>query len=259
MIGVSNLRNTYLDIRPFNARSLALSALLGTHPPRLPAHAFVAFADLFEISGGTMRTALSRMVTNGEVVRDDSRYLLAGRLLDRQRAQDAGRHSPTTAWDDRWHTIVSAGDQRQIAERRRFRSVMANHRFGELRPDIWMRPANLERPPADPEWICTSGELDDATPQALVGRLWDLDGLAAAAQTFLRRLDQLSTDTDWSDERSIPAVFTFSAAVLRFLRNDPLLPGRLAPDDWPLDELRSGYDRFERSTQTLLRSFLAAA
>jgi phenylacetic acid degradation operon negative regulatory protein len=69
----------------------------------------------------------------------------------------------------------------------------------------------------------------------------------------------LSAETDWSDERSIPAVFTFSAAVLRFLRNDPLLPSRLAPDDWPLDELRVRYDQFERSTQTLLRTFLGTA
>ena len=196
------------------------------------------------------------MVANGEITRIDSRYELTGRLLDRQRAQDTGRRSSAHEWDERWHTIVPAADQRHVAERRRFRSLMANHRFGELRPDIWMRPANLDRPPLDPTWIYTNGVLDGIDAATLAGRLWNLDSLASIARSSLRRLDQLSERIDWADQRSIPAVFTYSAMVVRFLRSDPLLPARLTPADWPLDDLRARYDVFERSTQALLRSFL---
>ena len=257
--GNITMQHEALELRPFNARSLALSALLGTHPPRLPAHAFVALAELFEIPGGTMRTALSRMVANGEITRIDSRYELTGRLLDRQRAQDTGRRSSAHEWDERWHTIVPAADQRHVAERRRFRSLMADHRFGELRPDIWIRPGNLDRPPLDPTWIYTNGVLDGIDPATLAGRLWNLDSLASIARSLLRRLDQLSERTDWADQRSIPTVFIHSAIVVRFLRSDPLLPARLTPADWPLDDLRAQYDVFERSTQALLRSFLRSA
>ena len=257
---VSNARNTdELSSWPLNARSLALSALLGTHPPQLPGRALVALAELFGIPGGTMRTALSRMVTNEEIVRVDSRYTLAGRLLDRQRAQDAGRRSPASSWDGRWHTIVAAADQRQVADRRRFRSSMVDHHFGELRPDIWMRPTNLERPPADAEWICTSGALVGVEAANLVERLWNLEALAAQAHRSLDRLDKLWLTTDWDDEQTIPEAFVFSAAVLRFLRSDPLLPADLAPPRWPIDELRLGYEQYEAALQQQLRSFLSSA
>ncbi len=257
---MSKIRNSpEHGIQSFNARSLALSVLLGSHPPRLPARALVALAELFEIPGGTMRTALSRMVASGEVVSIESRYELTGRMLDRQHAQDAGRHSPTAVWDRRWHTIVPAADHRQVAERRRFRSVMANHRFGELRPDIWMRPTNLGPIPTDDQWICTSGAIDGIDTHILVQRLWNLDALAAEARALLERLDTLAAGADWHDERTIPGVFTLSAAVVRFLRSDPLLPHQLTPPGWPVDELRDRYDRFEHRHQQLLRSFLRSA
>jgi len=256
---VSNVRNVdEPEVWPLNARSLALSALLGTHPPQLPGRALVALAGLFDIPAGTMRTALSRMVTNNEVTRIDSQYRLAGRLLERQHAQDTARRPPTTAWDGRWHTIVAAADQRQVADRRRFRCSMVDHHFGELRPDIWMRPANLERPPTDSEWICTSGTQTGLDAAILIGRLWDIDRLASEARRSLDRLDQLWLTTDWNDEHSIPETFVFSAGVLRFLRGDPLLPTELTPQQWPVDQLRTGYEPFERSLQRLLRSFLSS-
>ena len=83
-----------LGLGPLDARSLALSVLLGSHPPVLPARALVALAELFGVAGGTMRTALSRMVAAGELEAADGRYRLAGRLLERQRAQDIGRSQP---------------------------------------------------------------------------------------------------------------------------------------------------------------------
>ena len=56
-----------------NARSLALSVLLGSHPPELPARAFVSLATLFGIAAGTMRTAISRMLAAGELAAVDGR------------------------------------------------------------------------------------------------------------------------------------------------------------------------------------------
>jgi phenylacetic acid degradation operon negative regulatory protein len=56
-----------LELQPLDARSVALSVLLGSHPPALPARALVALAELFGIAGGTMRTALSRMVAAREL------------------------------------------------------------------------------------------------------------------------------------------------------------------------------------------------
>jgi phenylacetic acid degradation operon negative regulatory protein len=245
-----------LGLEPLDARSLALSVLLGSHPPVLPARALVSLAELFGIAGGTMRTALSRMVAAGELEADDGRYRLAGRMLERQRAQDIGRRQPTDRWDGTWHTVIAAADQRQLADRRRFRALMANHRFGELRPDIWMRPANLPVPAPARDWIVTTGPITGADPSVLRNRLWDIEALDRRGTALLAIVTRLQTDTDWTDPASIPDVFLASAAVVRYLRDDPLLPSELTARDWPASRLRPVYDALEQAFQGLLRSFL---
>jgi len=246
-------------LRPLNARSIALSVLLGNHPPELPGRAFVGLAELFGIQAGTMRTALSRLVAAGDLVADDGRYRLTPRLLDRQGSQDEGRRAPAGRWDGTWHTIVTVEDQRDLAERRRFRSRMANRRYGELRPDIWTRPGNLGPPPVEPDWIVISGTLDGVDPGLLAQRLWDLDALAEEAHRLLTEMATRREHCDLDDDASIPELFTTAAAAVRFLRREPLLPSQLTPPDWPVDEVRATYDRFEIDHQRLLRRFLRTA
>jgi phenylacetic acid degradation operon negative regulatory protein len=262
LIAVSKVRDTTAEPRPLDARSLALSALLGTHPPVLPARALVGIGELFGIAGGTMRTALSRMTATGEVVADDGRYRLVGSLLDRQRAQDTGRRAPTAAWGGDWHLVVTLGDRRALAERRRFRALMTDHRLGELRPDVWMRPANLDAPPAGPGWIVATGPVAaDDDVDGIVDRLWDLDSVAATARSLDADLGRMLADLDVddaADTRSIVPLFTASTGVVRFLRAEPLLPTALLPEDWPPHRLRASYDIIEAALQRRLRAFFAA-
>lgn len=259
---MSKLRDTTARVRPLDARSLALSALLGTHPPVLPARALVGIGELFGIADGTMRTALSRMTAAGEVVADEGRYRLVGSLLGRQRAQDAGRQGPAAAWAGDWHVVVTVGDRRALAERRRFRALMTDHRLGELRPEVWMRPANLGPPPAGTGWIVTTGPLttDDAL-DGIIARLWDLDAVAATARSLDADLGRMLVDldvVDAADAQSIAPLFTASASVVRFLRTEPLLPTALLPEDWPPHRLRATYDVVEGALQRRLRAFFAA-
>ena len=240
------------DARPLNARSVALSALLGTHPPSLTAHALVSLAEVFGINGGTMRTALSRLVAAGDVELDDGRYTLSERLRARQAAQDSGRSRADTAWNGDWHTAVATVDQRDLSDRRQLRATMANHRFGELRPATWMRPANLAAPDLGPDWVVVTGPSTGTAPDALVARLWPLDDLADRARDLSVRLDDADRRLRPDDPSEIPAGFTLSAEVLRFLRSDPLLPAELTPPDWPVDPLRERYGAFERRLQQLL-------
>lgn len=267
LIVVSKIGNSMgldqIDIRPLNARSLALSALLGTHPPRLPARALVALGELFEIAPGTMRTALSRLVASGDLAADEGRYELTGDLLDRQRSQDAGRRSPTGSWDGRWHTAISTDDQRSVSERRRARRILTDARFGELRPETWMRPANLPPPDAGSGWIVVTGDLETGGHADLADRLWDLDRIATDAAALLARLGDLTAADDRQDGRvdvdEIPDRFRTAAAVLRFLRSEPLLPADLVGADWPVDALRSAYATAEAGLQAALREFFRQA
>lgn len=245
-----------LATRQLNARSLALSALLGTHPPALPTRALVALAELFGIAGGTMRTALSRMAAAGELESSNGWYRLTGRLLARQQAQDAGRRRPSPAWDGRWHTVIAAADQRELADRRHFRSLLLGHRFGELRPDTWLRPANLPVPELGDSAFVVTGTIERSDEPALLARLWDLPSIAGGATDLVHRIRAHRSAVDVTTSAAIPSTFTLAASVVRFLRDDPLLPDALLPASWPLDELRDAYDELERDLQTALREFL---
>ncbi len=242
-------------LRPLDARSLALSALLGTHPPALPGNRLVALAELFGIAGGTMRTALSRMVAAGELDAVDGRYRLVGRLLDRQHAQDTGRRPPSADWDGSWCTAIALDERRPLDERRRSRQVLTDHRFAELRPDTWLRPANLPAPPLDAGWTVMSGTTSN--DDELVARLWDLPAIAHDASELTAQLDAAASALG-GDPAAIPQVFRSSAAVVRFLRTEPMLPAELVPADWPVDALRARYDEVEADLQGELRSYLGA-
>src|ERR1700738_957590 len=76
-------------ITPLTARSVALSTLLGYHPPALPISALVKVGELFGIRHRAIRVALTRMVRDGDVTVDNGVYRLSERLLGRRAQQDA--------------------------------------------------------------------------------------------------------------------------------------------------------------------------
>src|SRR5690606_14302717 len=79
--------------RRMTARSVLLSVLLGSDPPRLPVNLLVSTTELFGIAEGTARTALSRMTSTGELRAADGRYeIVSERLLHRQARQTVSRH-----------------------------------------------------------------------------------------------------------------------------------------------------------------------
>ena len=124
---------------------------------------------------------------------------------------------------------------------------MANLRMGELRPDTWLRPANLAGPDGDDGLAVVRGPLDGEDPVALAARLWSLTAIAAEAEALRRRLD--ATLPDLADRRpdALPATITLAAEVVRFLRAEPLLPPALTPQPWPPDALRDRYREFDRA------------
>ena len=70
-------------VTPLTARSVAISALLGYHPPALPVRELVKVGGLFGIAERTTRVALTRMAADGDVVVEGGVY----RLTERDPAQ----------------------------------------------------------------------------------------------------------------------------------------------------------------------------
>ncbi|MFI6322717.1 PaaX family transcriptional regulator C-terminal domain-containing protein [Nonomuraea sp. NPDC050556] len=236
-------RNTF---KPLTARSAVLSALLGSHPPRLAARHLVRIGELFGIAEGTVRVALSRMVAAGDLLQEDGRYTLTVRLAERQKRQDESRSPHTMRWDGTWDMAVVTAERRAPADRAALRQAMTELRLGELREGTWMRPANLLIDWPDPVTEqCTLIEArphDDPTPL-----LWDLDGWAAEARRLEKALGQASGLTEG---------FLVNAAVLRHLLADPLLPPELLPYGWPGAELRARYEEFDASYRAVLLKHL---
>jgi phenylacetic acid degradation operon negative regulatory protein len=245
------------DVRPFNARSLVLSVLLGLPEPRLASSAPSRLAELFGIAPGTMRTAISRMLAAGELATVDGSYELRGPLLERKAAQDVGRRPAGDAWDRSWWFVTVVTPSRVLAERRRFRTSMANARMGELRPDTWLRPANLAGPAAGPGTIVVRGPLTGDGDAALTARLWDLDAIAARCIKLLAALDEGVGVLEADGVASLPDAIVLAARVVRFLRAEPLLPRPLTPDGWPADRLRQRYAAYDRAVGRALRRALA--
>jgi phenylacetic acid degradation operon negative regulatory protein len=240
-----------LGIRPLNARSVVLSALLGSHPPELPVAALVALGSSFAIPAGTLRTALSRMAASGEVTATDGRYRLAGRMVERQREQDAGRMAPTEDWDRQWWSATTVGGTRPATERRRFRSAMVGARMGELRPGVWMRPANITVSIDVPGTVLVRGALAAGDPVELVKRLWDLERSEVRADQLRTALNRWTSALADHDAPIAPAFSAF-AACLRYLRSEPQLPVELRASP-AARSLRSDYEHAEPILQARLR------
>ncbi|MGH9016708.1 MAG: PaaX family transcriptional regulator C-terminal domain-containing protein [Acidimicrobiales bacterium] len=227
------------------------STLLGADPPDLPVAHLVHMAGLFGINANRARVALSRMATSGEVTTDGAgRYQLTGHLLERQHRQVASRAGTTREWPGTWHVVVvtTAGSGPDVRGERRRALTLA--RLAERREGVWLRPDNLDlHLGADitGDVAVFTGATTDR-PEHTAAVLWDLDGWADRARDLLVRLDALAP----SGPGDLAPGFVLSAAVVRHLQADPLLPAPLLPPLWPGADLRRVYDDWDRRYRRVL-------
>ena len=244
------------NARSLTARSVIASTLLGTEPPRMPARALVQVAELFGISEGTARTAMSRMVAAGELTADDGAYELTGpRLLERQARQSASRRAMRHRWHGGWLVAIVVQDRRDAVARAELRAALESVRLAELREGVWLRPDNIDV--VWPDVVreqCTIVHGRDVDP-SLVDRLWDQPQWIATAQQLRDALAQLVGPLELGDTGALADGFVVSAAVLRHFQADPLLPEELLPRAWPGTALRSEYDRFDAAYRAVLRDW----
>jgi phenylacetic acid degradation operon negative regulatory protein len=224
-------------LRPLTARSAILSLLLGTHPPSATVSDLVAFGRLLDINESAVRAALTRMVSSGDLLRDNGTYTLPERLLERQRRQDESMQVPTGPWDGTWRVAAVVSTGKDAASRLHLRRTMLAAHFGELREGLWLRPDNLPWQPG-PD-IAGDLELMRARPERdaadLADQLFDPTHWAALGRSLLDHADRATTARDR---------LTVFATIVRHLTHDPLLPEALLPGEWPGAALRETYDAF---------------
>jgi phenylacetic acid degradation operon negative regulatory protein len=221
------------------ARSVVLSVLLGAHPAWASASELIRLTTDFGIKETTLRVALTRMVSAGDLIHSADGYRLSDRLLARQRRQDEAMRPRVKAWRGDWIVLIVTSVGTDARTRAALRTSMHHKRFGELREGVWMRPDNLDLQ-LDPEVAARVRVLkarDDA-PAELAGQLWNLSGWADAGH---RLLDEMTLHIQATD---VPGRFMVAAAMVRHLLTDPMLPAELLPADWPGARLRTAYHDF---------------
>ncbi len=218
------------------ARSVVLSVLLGAHPAWASAAELIRLTSDFGIKESTLRVALTRMVSAGDLVRSADGYRLSERLLARQRRQDDAMRPQLQPWHGYWTMLIVTSVGTDARTRSALRTALHHRRFGELREGVWMRPDNLELALDDElgSRVRVVQARDDA-PGELAGVLWDLPSWA---RTGHRLLNEMSKATD------VPARFGLAAAIVRHVLTDPVLPDELLPADWPGPRLRVAYNDF---------------
>jgi phenylacetic acid degradation operon negative regulatory protein len=242
--------------RPLTARQVVASTLLGVDPPRLPSSHLVRAGALFGITEGTLRVALSRMLNAGELEAADGWYQLAGPLLlARQARQAEGRHPDLLPWTGAWTMHVVRAGSRSATTRGDLRDAAKALHLAELREGVWVRPANLDprrfptaRAVVAAQCQCFLAHPDregGPHPEELARTLWDLDGWADGAEHLIVEMDAVGAALAGDDSTGLRPAWELSAAVLRHLLADPLLPPELLPDSWPAARLRADYDRYD--------------
>ncbi len=239
------------------------STLLGVDPPRLPTLALVRSGELFGLSEGATRTALSRMAAAGDVEADGSAYRLAGALLDRHARQQSARDAVPRAWDGTWELALVADGRRPAAERARLRDAARRLRLAEVREGCWARPDNLdpgrapaERAVVDAQCLTVRGARPD-DPDAFVAA-FEPAGWADAARWLVDAMAEAQPALDRRDPDALADTFRLDAAVVRHLLADPALPADLEPPDWPVRALRDAFARFDAGFKATWRDWYRA-
>ncbi|HSV38223.1 MAG TPA: PaaX domain-containing protein, C- domain protein [Nocardioidaceae bacterium] len=221
-------------IRPISTRSALLTLLIGgpLDVDGLEGAQLVRFGEGLGISESTVRVALSRMLTSGDLVREGSTYLLSDRLRTRRDRQRAVLQPTVKRWRGDWELVVVTQTGRSAADRAALREQLSTLRLAELREGVWMRPDNLSRS-WDDEAVERLVVRAPDDPARLVEALWDLTGWVARGDEILAAVDNAP---------NYGARFAACVAGVRHLMTDPALPAELRPREWPAAPIRAAYD-----------------
>lgn len=247
------------------SRNPALSALIAAHhgrvPPRtgslivsvfgalvLPAGEALRLSALQEwlsalgIEPGLVRTALSRLVKEGTLLRERDGKAALYRLSARAEADFAaagevifGRRPPEPTGDLDGLVIEDTG------RRAALRGELGENGFLPLAANLMIRPAWKGR--AMPALGGCLPLTLRASPD-LAGRareIWPLDSLAEGYRAVIGHAEAVRRQS-FSPEEARLARLMLVHEFRRIVLRDPFLPAALLPQDWPGDTARAAFD-----------------
>lgn len=190
------------------------------------------------IDSGVVRTAMSRLATDGWLTREkigrNSFYRLAEK--GRETFEAATRHiydPPPSDWSGRFELLLIGNGEDRYASR----EALKNAGFGSPVPGVWVAPSGVAVPQEASRAIRLEVAAEDENGRRLLSASWPLDRTADAYLKFMKTFAPLR---DWTARREVLAdLDAFTARILlihyyrRVVLRDPLLPPKLLPKDWP--------------------------
>ena len=196
------------------------------------------FFKALDIDGGVVRTAVSRLASDGWLERNrvgrNSFYRLAA--TGRHTFDIATRHiygPPPQDWTGRFELLLIGNADDRDASREALRSAG----FGSPLPGVWVAPSGVPIPDEASRAIRLEVSAEDDSGRRLLVDSWPLENIADAYLKFMKTFEPLRS---WITRRApLANGDAFAARILlihhyrRVVLRDPLLPLALLPKDWP--------------------------
>lgn len=252
------------------AKSLTLDLLSSLRGGAMPVAALVSAAGLFGIDENALRVAIARLLSAGQIARDErGQYRLgeAAHAIDRRVLGWRSAEQRSTRWSGGWWLVKSGTlPPARSRERRAREHALRLLGFRELWPETALRPDNLRVSLAELQaelralgleadaLVALVRELDPAS-DARARQLWKRDPLS-----YRRSLKELAVSearlARLPEEEAMVESFLLGGRVIRELVLDPLLPEPLAPEE-DRRALAQAMRRYDRSGRHAWVSFLA--
>jgi len=232
----------------------SLSFMRDRFPHGIPGTWFVDALGEIGVDARAVRQTLLRMTKTGVL-----RAVRTGRtntyapmpatwsILDAGRARVS--EAVTDEWDEQWTIVHLRFEDGDREARDRLRDVMLVHGFGRLRSGVYLHPRDRV------ELVLDAATSLDSTRSVSVFRghrcgppadveltreLWDVAALAARYRSFIQRFTPIARASarHWTDRQAFALRFAYMFELFRITWDDPSLPARFLPDDWPAPDAR---------------------
>ncbi|MGH2601312.1 MAG: PaaX family transcriptional regulator [Dehalococcoidia bacterium] len=222
----------------------------------IPSAALVKIMAEFDIRPEGTRSALSRLGRRGLLVRTKkgrrTYYGLtqrALRTLDEGAAHIFGFGTDQRPWDGQWTVVVFSVAERERAQRHVLRTRLRWLTFAPLYDAVWVSPHDereavaelLQELGIDHATILRAAVVNHSPGDDDLLGVWDLDSLRDAYESFLDAFTPLRDRVargEVSPSEALVARTQVMDAWRAFPREDPDLPARFLPADWPRDAAR---------------------
>ncbi len=191
-----------------------------------------------DIDSGVVRTAMSRLATDGWLERNKVGRNSFYRLNDkgRQTFDTATSHiydPPPSDWTGRFELLlIGNGEDRDAA-----RDALKNAGFGSPLPGVWVAPSGVPVPEEAASAIRLEVSAEDDSGRRLLSESWPLERTADAYLKFIKTFEPLRGSIGRGEALSDADAFTARILLIHHYRRvvlrDPLLPPPLLPRDWP--------------------------